>query len=410
MNKANMKKWLIPVVTIFLLATILTVGNYIYCKSSPGGTDFLVHWMGARQFITRGISPYSDDTARQIQIMVYGRPAIEGEHLLRVAYPLYSIILFGPFALIPDFTFARSLWMTLLEMGVMATAYLSLKISEWKPKRFLLIFFGLFLLLSYHGLRSLINGNVIILITVMLLGAILAIKHRQDEAAGLLLAFATIKPQVVVLVIGFVFWWALWNRRQKIIRWFLGTLIILVLIAMLLIPDWIMQNLREILRYPSYNPPGTLAGVMHAWWPNIGLRIGTALSVIVGLIIAAEWWLGRRSQSRWFIWIVFITLAMGQWIGLQTDPGNFYVLLPCLALIFKVLEERWPRMSRRTEIITMLALFLGLWALFLATAETSYQVIQSPVMMIPMPLVCMVGLYWVRWWVSRNQQLIGMEP
>jgi len=111
----NQRRWLTYAAVILLSLAALIFANYQFAKTSPGGTDFLVHWEGTRNFFTTGTSPYSDDTALKIQTMVYGRAAEAGEHELRVAYPLYSLFFFAPFALIKDFTLARAVWMAILE-------------------------------------------------------------------------------------------------------------------------------------------------------------------------------------------------------------------------------------------------------------------------------------------------------
>ena len=151
----------------------LTWGNYYYTSRNPGGNDFLVHWMGTRALIKDGISPYSDEAAAKIQTLAYGRLARPGEHELRVAYPLYSVVLFAPFAMIDDFTLARSAWMTLLEVGIIGLAFLSLSLSRWKPAPLLLGFLLVFSIFWYHGLRPLINGNAVVLIAVGLVGALI---------------------------------------------------------------------------------------------------------------------------------------------------------------------------------------------------------------------------------------------
>ena len=87
---------------LFIFLIIIIIGlfffaNLEYTRSNPGGNDFLVHWVGTKTFVQEEISPYSDDVALEIQNLVYGRPARNGEHELRVAYPFYSIFLFLPF-------------------------------------------------------------------------------------------------------------------------------------------------------------------------------------------------------------------------------------------------------------------------------------------------------------------------
>ena len=146
----------------------LTWGNYSYARQNPGGNDFLVHWMGTRALIRDGISPYSDETALRIQTFAYGRPAQPGEHELRVAYPLYSIVLFVPFALIEDFTLARAFWMTLLEVGLVMLVFLGLSLTRWKPGPVMIAALVLFSIFWYHGLRPLINGNAVIVVAVLI--------------------------------------------------------------------------------------------------------------------------------------------------------------------------------------------------------------------------------------------------
>ena len=205
--------WVGAILLCIILLVLLTIANYQFAKNNPGGTDFLVHWVGTRAYFSEGSSPYSDQVALEIQDMVYGRAALPGEHELRVAYPFYSVILFFPFAIIQDFNVARAVWMTILEIGLIALSLVSIQLTTWRPKFWVLVLLILFSLFWYHALRSLINGNVVILIALGIAGAFYAIKNKFDEFAGVLLALTTIKPQVVVLVVIYVLIWAGFHRR-----------------------------------------------------------------------------------------------------------------------------------------------------------------------------------------------------
>lgn len=390
---------------VFLLVLVIAAviggafwANLRFTRQNPGGNDFLVHWVGTRALILDGTSPYSEEVALEIQRRAYGRPARPGEHELRVAYPLYSTLIFSPFALIGDYELARALWMTALEAALVLIALTSLRLTDWRPGTPLLVVYFLFTLLWYHSVRPLINGNAVILVTLLVTLALLSIRTGRDEAAGLLLAFATIKPQVVVLLVLFVIFWALSHRRWLVAGWFFGTLAFLVVAMMIFIPDWIIQNFWEVLRYPSYNPPGTPAAVFALWLPATGRRLALVLILILAAILGVEWVLARGKDERWFLWTASLTLVVSQWIGIQTDPGNFIVLFPALVLIFAVLTERWGSAGRLVALISMLLLFAGLWALFLATVEYGDQPQQHPIMFFPLPFFVLLGLYWVRWW------------
>lgn len=382
----------------------MTIGNYRYASLNPGGNDFLVHWMGTRSYITEGISPYSDEVALRIQNMAYGRPAQAGEHELRVAYPLYSIVFFLPFALIKDFTLARAVWMTVLEIALVVLCFLSLRLTRWRPTPLILMFLLLFSLFWYHGLRALILGNAVILVTLMIVGALLAMRVEADELAGVLLGFATIKPQVVVVLLVYITFWAIFRKRWKLIVWLFGTVFLLSAAAALLMPDWILQNLREVIRYPGYNPPGTPASVFSIYMPGVGRRIGQGVSVFLMIVLLIEWWLSLRGDFRAFLWAACLTLVASQWIGIQTDSGNFIVLYPAVILVLALWDERWRRSASLLTIGSLVLLFAGIWLVFIRTLERSYQPIQSPLLFFPLPLLLFIGLYMVRWWAVKPQK------
>lgn len=385
----------------------LTFGNYQFARENPGGNDFLVHWVGTRSLVTEGLNPYSDEVAVRIQTAAYGRPARAGEHELRVAYPLYSIVVFLPYALISDYTLARAAWMTTLEVGLVALTLLSLRLVRWRVGPVMVGLLVLFSLFWYHGFRPLINGNAVVLVAVLLVGGFLAIKNGADELAGILFAFSTIKPQVVVLVLVFVAYWALTRRRGKIITWMTAIVFLLSASAALFIPDWIIQNLREVIRYPSYNPPGTPRAAFMEWWPAWGSRVGLALTGVMVLTLLVEWWNNRKADFRGFLWAVSLTLAAAPWVGIQTDPGNFVVMLPALMLVFSVLDERWKTGGRIFVLISMLVIFAGLWAIFLNTViDVNGQPLQSPVMFFPLPAYLLLTLFWVRWWAIEPPTLL----
>lgn len=400
--------WLLVFLVVIIGAglALLTYGNFRYAAKNPGGNDFLVHWMGSRVFLTEGISPYSDEAALRIQTVAYGRPARAGEHELRVAYPFYSILLFAPFALIPDFILARALWMTTLEAALVGLAFVSIRLSGWKPGLWLTVIFLVFSLLWYHSLRPLINGNAVILIAFALAAAFLSIRNGIDELAGVLFAFTTIKPQVVFVILIFVIFWSILKHRWRLLAWMAGTLVLLVVIATILMPDWMLQNLREILRYPAYNPPGTPAAAFSQWLPGgVGMRLGLVLTAIMALLMLLEWVRSSRVEFRDYFWIVCLTLTAAQWVGIQTDPGNYIILFPAMPLVFAVLGERWPRAGKWISSTMMLALFVGLWVLFISTVEYGYQPQQSPIMIFPLPFFLLVMLYWIRWWVGKPPYL-----
>ena len=383
----NQQRSILVFILLVLVALAVLVGlfsaNVRFVTANPGGNDFLVHWVGARAFLIDGESPYSDAVARDIQELAYGRPARTGEHELRVAYPFYSVAVFAPFALVSDFATARAAWMTVLEVSLILLAFVGLRLTNWRPGLLVLTSYFLFALIWYHAVRPLINGNAVILVALLVAGALLAIKNGRDELAGLLMAISTIKPQVVLLVFIFVLIWGISQRRWLLVGWMVGGVAFLTGIGMIFLPNWILQNIWEILRYPGYNPPGTPGAAFSAWMPAIGTRLGLGFTIVLGVLILLEWRTALGKDFHWFLWTACLTLVISGWIGIQTDPGNFIAMFPGLVLIFAIWEERWGPPARIGTIVSALLLFVGLWWLFLATVDVGDQPQQHPIMFFP---------------------------
>jgi hypothetical protein len=376
-----------------LVPVALTLANYRLAAASPGGVDFMTHWVGTRALF-RGESPYSNSVAVRVQTMFYGYPAKPGDNEFLSPYLIYVAIIFAPFALIPDYTLARSVWMTFLEIATLAIFIVPLKIMDWRPRSRVLaslIFFSIF---GYHSIRPIINGNVTTVITLLIIIAIWAIQNKRDYLAGVLMALVTAKPNVAILPTILFILWAIGLRRWRFIAWFASSLAVFVTAGMLIIPDWPLQNLANILHYSSYNPPTTIDKALEFWFPGIGRQIGWGVSTIVAIVMLREWFTPLRSDFNRFLWTFSLTLVASQWIGISTDPGNFILLTLPLVLVLRSLDQL-PNGSLWVS-ITLGALFIGLWILFLVTVDRTMGNLQNPIMFFPLPLFLFIGLYFAR--------------
>jgi hypothetical protein len=386
--------WIALILLGIGMIAALTYSNYCFAQSNPGGTDFLVHWVGMRALIFEGESPYSDEVTDRIRTITYGDLALSGEQGLRVAYyyPLYSTLFFAAFASIENYDLARATWMTLLEINLAALALVSVRLLKWKLSSGLLVCYLLFSFLWYKAVRGVINGNAVIVVALLIALSLWAVREHRDALAGVLLASMTIKPHVVLLYFVFVLFWGFSRRRWKLIGWTVGSLLFLVLLGMLIIPDWLLQNLQEALRYPG-NVAGSAGAALEEMLPGVGPYLAIGLSAIIGIALIWEWRAAWGRDFSGFLWSTCITLVFSQLIGIQTDPGNFIILYVPLVFVFAGWQQRWGKRGDRRSVLLMLGLFLGLWVLFFATVKGEQQ---HPIMFFPLPLVLLIGLYSVR--------------
>ena len=84
----------------------------------------------------------------------------------------------------------------------------------------------------------------------------------------------------------------------------------------------------------------------------------------MAIVLIIEWYLAQRKSFRHFIWFFFLSLIIIQWIGLPSEPGNFFLLMPGLIFVMQVINERWKLKGEMIIFLISLILYISIWVLF----------------------------------------------
>jgi hypothetical protein len=381
----------------------LFYANYLFSRQLPGGNNFLNRWVGARYWLVEGIQPYDDRVSLEAQRMIYGRPSdiTASEDSGDFLYPLPVMIFLAPFGFFP-YPIARALWMTVSQLALPLLAIIAVRITDWRPNRWWYAALLVFSLLWYPALRSVFIGQFTIIEAVLIAGGILAVKHQNDQLAGVLFALSISKPQMPFLILPYVVIWGLWQRRWQLVLWTLGAMVLLVGGFMLLLPEWPILWLRQIFSYPIYTDAGSPVEIIAQWLPGIQRPLELALSGVFALYLLWEWFISLNKPVSWFLWTAMMTLVITNLIAFRTATANYVVLLPALVLGLSEIQDRWKKAGLVVVGVTFLAILAGGWALFLLTVEGNTE---SQLMYLPLPFSTFFLLLWTRWWTVKTTRL-----
>ncbi|MGB8213821.1 MAG: hypothetical protein WCE68_09720 [Anaerolineales bacterium] len=390
----------ITVITAILLVclTLAALGGLVWANTlavhtQPVEKDFLVPWLGARTFLQYGDSPYSDPATQRAQILYYGRLAEPGQDPLALWLPFPLELLYFPIALINDYSLARAIWVTCLEIALVVMAFLTLRLTGWKPRRMFLPVVLLFPLLWVYGVFSLVSASAAGFVALALAGFLLALRAENDELAGILLVLLVSAVRLTGVLAFFIFWWIIYQRRWRVLWGFLMAIAVLLALAFLFLPDWFLPFLNGLLLHYAYNPGFTSIGIFAAWSPVVGLRIGWILAAGLLLALFFEWGSSMAKDHRSFLWVACLTLSVTPLLGIPFVPRDYPFLLIPLMLFLAILSERWPRLKRWDAAgMVMLVILVGLWLLTL-TLNTAL----TGVLILLLPALLVLGLYWMRW-------------
>ncbi len=400
-----MSRILTILTTIFLIFIALAIlgglvwANTLYSRDNPGGKDFLVPWLAARTFLQYGDNPYSDAATQRAQVIYYGRLAAQGEDQLRLSVPFPVELFYFPFALVTDYTLARGLWMTCLEIALVALALLSLRLTGWKPARILLPVILIFSVLWVYGFLPLAASRAVIFVALSIVGLLLALRDERDELAGALLVIPFFKPDIAGLLVLFIFWWIIYHHRGRILAGFLMTLAILLAMSFFILLDWFMPFIGGLASFITYHSALTPAGLLGSWLPVFGPRLGWALTGLLLVVLFVEWRGVRRKDFRHFLWTTSLTLAATPLLGIPVIPQDYVLLFFPLVLFLSILAERWSSPGRwGVAGFVLLAIFFCIWlitaGLFCSGAFSAL----TGVLSLVFPALLVLGLYWMRWW------------
>lgn len=333
-------RWLAVWLTLLALAAAssLIYLHIVDARFMPAShSDLLPRWVGARAAL-HGENPYSAEVLRRIQIAFYGRPLTPADHANPQAffYPATIIPLLAPlaalswpaarllFLLITTPLLALGFWLCMRTLGLPAS----------RRERLVVLGFACFSWPVIWGLRQQQPG-LPVMIGIFIAFALLS--RRRQTLPGILLALATIKPQLVLPLLLWLLVWALSLRMWRLITSFAATLAILLAVTGLMVPGWFHAWRAQLRDY---------AAITHTSLPlewSLGHWPGIIITLLIAAASAVSLWKLRRCEpeSTQFGLAVALALAVTATLILG-DPSLIYnniLLFPaCLILIFSKAE------------------------------------------------------------------------
>lgn len=349
-------RYLLPVLVVLLAIVLFSGLIFLVTRNNTMGSDFYIYYAAGRNLTINHQSPYAEHVGDLSQMAILKHPAGKGEDQLRFVYPPYGLLPILPLTSFP-FPAAQAVWMAFSLVAIPVSILIGFRrVSPWLLTS-LFLFYPLFF--------GLILGNMnmpVMAILFLLAGRLPKCKPEQTTESivlGLLMAWATIKPQFssfYLLVFALV---AYKNKNFLFLSSFIGGLIGLLAFSFWLVPDWIPQWLGLLQRYPRYIGGQIPITPLLTHFSPTGRFIVYLIAALVSAGVVAwclnRWWNGR-------ITYLSVLAAAGLVAYLFHPTGLSYdQMIFILPFIFWLLET-WPGNPRRS-LILWLAAVISSWGL-----------------------------------------------
>src|SRR5246127_2885168 len=194
-------------------------------KGIPRGnlSDLYPRWLGARELLMHGRDPYGSDITREIQAGYYGRAIDPGrpndpKDQQAFAYPLYIVFVLAPTVGLP-FLVVQRIFLWLLVLLTAVSVPLWLRALGWRlPAAWQLVWIVL-VTGCFPAIQGFKLQQLTLLVAALIAASMYCITRRALVWSGVLLALASIKPQLVVLVIAWLCLWLVgnWKERRRLL-------------------------------------------------------------------------------------------------------------------------------------------------------------------------------------------------
>ena len=369
------KEWLLIPVSI-----LMGIGMWYYfdrvgvaaqvandaAKDSPRGnlSDLYPRWLGAREMLIHQRDPYSREVTLDIQKGFWGRPIDprnpnDPTDEVRFAYPLYVVFLMAPTINWP-FESVQTWYMAIAAAVSILSVWWWWRVFAESGSVLWIAVASTLLLGSYPVVQGLHSQQLVLLVAALIAGGVAATAAGAFWAAGVMLALATIKPQVTVAIAAWLLLWSAskWRERKALCLSFLATMTVLLASAELLLPGWFWKWREALSAYMRYAPlPSATVQLI------FGEYVGPAVGAVVLAALGVFCWktrLDSPSTNR-FKLVPPLILTIYLAVSPVWHSYDHMLLLPSALLAFRWRDEYF-RLKPFGRAVLIFSIFVFSWS------------------------------------------------
>jgi len=277
------------------------------------------------------------------------------------AYPVYVTFFLAPTVGLP-FPVVQRVFLPVLVMATMASVLMWFRALGWRVSVSAQVTWIILALGSFPVIQGLKLQQLTLLVAALLAGSLDAISNRRFVLAGILLSCATIKPQLLFLLVIWLCIWVTgnWHDRRRLFWSFGLSLSALVLGGEVLLPGWIEKFRAACAAYYVYTGGGK--SVLDIF---LTPRWGRVAAAVLVLLVLLQIWQRRRGAEGSPDFHYSLTLAMATTLLVipMLAPYNQVLLLPVAMVMARKIKELWKK-NPPTRFLTAGAVLSVVWQWF----------------------------------------------
>jgi hypothetical protein len=346
-------------------------------RDTPRGilSDLYPQWIGAQELLLHGRDPYSPEVTREIQEGYYGRALDSNKpgdpkDQQAFAYPVYVVFYLAPTIRLPFATVRRGFFWGLLGL-TLVTVQLWLGVLRYSVPLVTKLSFMALTVGSFTVMQGLRLEQLTLLVAALCAAGVALLVAGCPIAAGVVLALATIKPQLVLPLLLWLGLWSMGDVRRRY-RWIVSFLIVMTILCVaseLLLPHWIVRFWHAVVAYRQYAKG---IPVLEIFLPTWGGRILELLFVAMTALTCLKWFRYAENTPA-FQACTCLAMAVSVLLVPKFALYNQTLLLAPTLLIVRDRRDIWQGSAIHRFVLVVVAVSLAwIWLTSVVLAGLSF--------------------------------------
>jgi len=386
-------------VIIVILIIIFAIIFNRFVLSPFMSDDLRVALNQSKLLFVNGKSPYD----LEIQNYIKGIAKDEGWLLnknLEFDYPLFQLLIYLPFAVIPDYLWASAFFITINQICIILIIHMLFRVLKWKPKVVERIIIYLLSAAVFFIQENMFSGNSSIIQLTFIVAALFFEEDRKPILSGIFLGLSFIDP--ISMLFAVILWLVIFISRREfsVIFWASITVGLLSIFAIIFDGNWIIGWLKNLFLNPSRFPFTTYIDGIQTKFSIPVNKLFITVPIVLASWFVLEAIRTPKETTGEAIWLLCISGLINYYVMVQPDHYAAVLFFPSIILIIYVWWDKININGKLIFFIVLATLSVGYNLLQLFMPNTS-SLQGVDVILLGVAFLFLTNLYWARPWIMR---------
>ncbi len=395
---------------IIFITLIIIFGIFFnrFVLSPYVSDDLKITLNQSKLLFLNGKSPYDEEIQNYIKSIARNEKWVVNDNNFAIDVPLFQLLIYLPFAVIPNYLWASAFFITLNQICIFLTIHMLFHLLDWEPKVVERICTYLLTAAVFFIQKNTLSGNTSIIQLTLIIAVLFYEENKKLVLSGILLGLSLIDPvsmlfsAIILLVI------LITKKNYSVIFWSIITIGLLTIFTTIFYRNWIIGWLKYLFLTPSRFPFLTYVDGIQLKYDISVNKLFTIIPIVLTSWLVFEIIRTPKDTNGEKIWLLSISGLLNYYVMIQPSLYATVLFFPSLILLISVW---WKKINRIGKLVFYL-LLTGISAgtiLFQLFPSMAISMRGTTIILLAIALFFMLNLYWARLWIMRPYLISEIE-